>query len=603
MTSTEKSPLISNHGNQDAVASKHLKSPVGPNQSEDDERSSLGDVEADAQWLENKNKSLYSKFKEHIPGSNLSGVSGSSVGNNIAGGDSKRRKPFHYSSVPTYVTDDGKIEHAVDDKTAATFNRYRYYSRLAGSPSQSDNTLDIPDHVLPPFLLSVELPFKDKEGKQGSIITVFSIWNTMMGTSLLSMPWAIQQAGFVMGLVLLIGMAGLTLYTCYRVVQSVDKLESGGKLVEFSDVCRAYLGRWGEYTAIFFSLSALMGAMIVYWVLMSNFMYSSVSFIYGHVAGIPDAENASALICAIHKNSTDQFHENIMTDLTDETETMFDRVWSKTHTVPLFLCLLILPLVNFKSPTFFTKFNALGTLSVMFLIVFVCVQAAQFGGFHLDFENEESVHYAALYSVHFPAFSGMLSLGFFIHNAISSILRGQREPENNGRDMTIAYILVAATYTFVGALFYATFPLQKDCLADNLLDNFAHGNVLAFTARLFLLFQMVTLFPLLVFIFRIQCLDPLFGHAYPSWKHVLGLNFILMTVAVLFAVFLPQIGTIIRFSGAFCGLAYVFTLPCVVYMLELKQQNKLTWPIIIIHSCIIGLGVANFAAQFVLLAI
>ena len=31
----------------------------------------------------------------------------------------------------------------------------------------------------------------------------------------------------------------------------------------------------------------------------------------------------------------------------------------------------------------------------MFLIVFVCVQAAQFGGFHLDFENEESVHYAA----------------------------------------------------------------------------------------------------------------------------------------------------------------------------------------------------------------
>ena len=58
MTSTEKSPLISNHGNQDAVASKHLKSPVGPNQSEDDERSSLGDVEADAQWLENKNKSL-----------------------------------------------------------------------------------------------------------------------------------------------------------------------------------------------------------------------------------------------------------------------------------------------------------------------------------------------------------------------------------------------------------------------------------------------------------------------------------------------------------------------------------------------------------------
>ena len=32
--------------------------------------------------------------------------------------------------------------------------------------------------------------------------------------------------------------------------------------------------------------------------------------------------------------------------------------------------------------------------------------------------------------------------------------------------MTIAYILVAATYTFVGVIFYSTFPLEKDCLAD-----------------------------------------------------------------------------------------------------------------------------------------
>ena len=32
------------------------------------------------------------------------------------------------------------------------------------------------------------------EGKQSSIITIFSLWNTMLGTSLLSMPWALQQA-------------------------------------------------------------------------------------------------------------------------------------------------------------------------------------------------------------------------------------------------------------------------------------------------------------------------------------------------------------------------------------------------------------------------
>jgi sodium-coupled neutral amino acid transporter 9 len=52
------------------------------------------------------------------------------------------------------------------------------------------------------------------------------------------------------------------------------------EILEFSDVCRYYLGKWGEVASIFFSLAALLGAMIVYWVLMSNFLYNSVVFIY-----------------------------------------------------------------------------------------------------------------------------------------------------------------------------------------------------------------------------------------------------------------------------------------------------------------------------------
>lgn len=167
--------------------------------------------------------------------------------------------------------------------------------------------------------------------------------------------------------------------------------------------------------------------------------------------------------------------------------------------------------------------------------------------------------------------------------------------------MTIAYLLVAATYTFVGLVFYVTFPHFKTCIKDNLLDNFPARDVLAFAARLFLLFQMITLFPLLVYIIRVQVMDPLFKSAYPSVIHVLCLNFILLTVCVLFAIFLPSIGVIIRFSGAFCGLAYIFTLPCLVYMADLKEQGKLRWYHIAIHGVIMVLGVINLIAQFVIL--
>ena len=43
----------------------------------------------------------------------------------------------------------------------------------------------------------------------------------MMGTSLLSMPWALSMAGFTCGLIIMIVFAGLTLYTAYRVMNSI----------------------------------------------------------------------------------------------------------------------------------------------------------------------------------------------------------------------------------------------------------------------------------------------------------------------------------------------------------------------------------------------
>ena len=53
-----------------------------------------------------------------------------------------------------------------------------------------------------------------------------------------------------------------------------------GGVLEFSDVCKHYLGRLGEVAAVLFSVVCLLGGAIVYWVLMSNFLYNTVSFIY-----------------------------------------------------------------------------------------------------------------------------------------------------------------------------------------------------------------------------------------------------------------------------------------------------------------------------------
>lgn len=65
---------------------------------------------------------------------------------------------------------------------------------------------------------------------------------------------------------------GLNLYLIIE-VQGADNLE-------FSDVVRHYLGQWGEYVSVIFSVLSLVGATVVYWILMSNFLYNTVLFIF-----------------------------------------------------------------------------------------------------------------------------------------------------------------------------------------------------------------------------------------------------------------------------------------------------------------------------------
>ncbi|CAB3996073.1 sodium-coupled neutral amino acid transporter 9 isoform X2 [Paramuricea clavata] len=99
------------------------------------------------------------------------------------------------------------------------------------------------------------------------------------------MPWAISQAGFACGIILMIFIGGLSFYTTKQIVNFASHYSSKDReTLEFSDICRTYLGRWGDWAAFAFSLCAIFGALIVFYVLMSNFLYNTGRFIHGEYA-------------------------------------------------------------------------------------------------------------------------------------------------------------------------------------------------------------------------------------------------------------------------------------------------------------------------------
>ncbi|XP_046830203.1 sodium-coupled neutral amino acid transporter 9-like isoform X2 [Vespa crabro] len=503
--------------------------------------------------------------------------------------------------------------HAANVLSACVHLRIERVSALSVSvccPGDRRTSLSpsIPSSHLPYYLTSPHHPLSaDEDGSmplapsnlptrhfQYALVSKsFSIWNTILGSSLLTMPWGIQMAGFFPGIILVLAMGALCLYTAYRLIV-VHQYHGSRENIEVVQLSRIYLNKWVEYIARIFSISVLLGAMIAYWILMSNFLYNSVNFFYDNVMGLPTY--------SITDNNTD-IAEILCTrkemyngsDIIMAQERTFDALgpaWDLHKTVPAFLAIIIFPLLNFNSTTFFTKFNSLGTVSIIYIIIFVLIKSASWG-IHMDKAMWEI---SWVLKPTFPALSGMLALSFFIHNIIITIMQSNCDQSKNGRDLTIAYGLVTITYIIVGVSFFLCFPLAKSCIQDNLLNNFKEWDALTIVARIVLLFQLLTVYPLLTYMLRIQLISSVCKTS--TIYSTLITNFILISICILFATFLPYIGTVIRYTGALSGLIYVFTLPCLLHLSFLRKQGKLTTISTIVHLIIPIIGILNLIAQF-----
>ncbi|XP_066887082.1 neutral amino acid transporter 9 isoform X5 [Kogia breviceps] len=489
--------------------------------------------------------------------------------------DIRSKRPFYIE--PTNIVNVNDVIQRVSDHASAMNKRIHYYSRLT---APADKALVAPDHVVPapeeyyvysPLGSAYKLQnYTEGYSKNTSLVTIFMIWNTMMGTSILSIPWGIKQAGFTTGMCVIMLMGLLTLYCCYRVVKSRAMISSVDTTTwEYPDVCRYYFGSFGQWSSLLCSLVSLIGAMIVYWVLMSNFLFNTGKFIFNFIHHINDTDailstnDSNPVICPSARSGDHPDNGSMIFYTNDSGLQQFEKWWNKSGTVPFYLIGLLLPLLNFKSPSFFSKFNILGTVSVLYLIFLVTLKAIRLG-FHLEFHwFMPTEFFVPEIRFQFPQLTGVLTLAFFIHNCIITLLKNNKNQENN-----------------------------------NFLDNFPSSDILSFIARIFLLFQMMTVYPLLGYLARVQLLGHIFGDVYPSIFHVLILNLVIVGAGVLMACFYPNIGGIIRYSGAACGLAFVFIYPSLIYIVSLYQEERLTWPKLIFHIFIIILGLANLIVQF-----
>ncbi|XP_054167300.1 sodium-coupled neutral amino acid transporter 9 homolog [Oppia nitens] len=523
--------------------------------------------------------------------------------NDFTASGSSVRRPFHY---PPDQQNVGQLAYGNHNSCEAsvTYNRYRYYSRLSGvhtGAGMSDsNRLQIPDHVIPWYFyiprIAIAAETTGNKGlKQSSFVTIFAIWNILMGTSLLCLPWALHRAGLLCGLLLLVIMTGLCFYTANIIISIPHMVKLN--VIEFSDAVHHLLGRFAHILSLCASLITLIGGCIVYWVLMSNFLEHIITFVYQVIEQNETiSTNMSEVVCNEDKNV------NIIHIIPQNSASSDDNVFFNdlSRVVPFLLAVLMAPIISLKSANFFMKFNVVGSVSVIYLLMFAAYKSFKWGPLNVEFTDTSSIHYTKLFDWNFSVMSGILCLALFVHNCVISLLRTNRNQQNNRRDLGIAYLLVSLTYLLIASFIYIGFPIDKNCLKDNFLDNFQSNDILAFITRAFLLLQVFSLYPLLVLMLRIQVMHLLIPNTSASYLHILFLNVVLISVCVSFALFYPHIGTIIRYCGSFSALVYIFSLPPLAYIKAKRMRGE---PIPLIQSLclylIIIIGFLNFFAQFI----
>ncbi|ELW65685.1 Putative sodium-coupled neutral amino acid transporter 9 [Tupaia chinensis] len=146
---------------------------------------------------------------------------------------------------------------------------------------------------------------------------------------------------------------------------------------------------------------------------------------------ILSTNNTNPVICPSAENGGHPDNGSMILFANDTGVQQFEKWWNKSRTVPFYLIGLLLPLLNFKSPSFFSKFNILGTGSVLYLIFLVTFKAIRLG-FHLEFHwLIPTEFFVPEIRFQFPQLTGVLTLAFFIHNCIITLLKNNKNQANN----------------------------------------------------------------------------------------------------------------------------------------------------------------------------
>jgi sodium-coupled neutral amino acid transporter 11 len=363
----------------------------------------------------------------------------------------------------------------------------------------------------------------EDESEQGDLPPVplgptFNMLNSIVGAGIIGIPFAFNHTGFIMGVVMLFCVAGLTYYG----VRIIVSLGVAMHISSYEELCRKCLGRAGFYAVSMAMFTSALGAMCAYLIIIGDTIPQIVKS-----AGGGNVDRRPIILF-----------------------------------VSIFV---ILPLSLLKDMSLLERSSLISVTADAFIVLLIFIRAAPAS------ESEEYLCIDSHVTFAEPTlFAGVGTMSFaFVCQQSTFLVFNTVKPKDNTaqpRFFNVAKAAIGAALALCLCLGMAGWLAFRNGTQANLLNNFAEDDDVVNGARALLAVTMMFTFPMEQFVAR-QSLHTMVweGKEFTNTRHY-ALSLLLWGSATLIAIVTSDLGVVLELTGSIGSSMLGYILPAACFL-------------------------------------
>ncbi|KAH9948991.1 amino acid transporter [Amylocystis lapponica] len=357
----------------------------------------------------------------------------------------------------------------------------------------------------------------------GIFDSVANMANSILGAGIIGLPYAVRQAGFVSGLVLLVVLCWVTDWTIRLIVINA-KLSGRNSYIEMMNEC---FGQSGRAAVSLFQFAFAFGGMCAFGIIIGDTIPHVIRSIFPNLYTVP-----------------------VLSLLTN-----------RQFVIALCTTCVSYPLSLHRSIHKLARASILALIGMLIIVIAVLVDSPRVNP---ALKGDPSLRFSVLGPGVFQAI-GVISFAFVCHHN-SLLIYGSLHTPTLDRFARVTHFSVFLSFVSCCTLAISGYIVFTDKTQGNILNNFAADDTLINVARFCFGLNMFTTLPLELFVCR-EVLEQYFfaNEPFHMQRHVF-LTTVIVASSMLIAMITCDLGVMLEITGGVSATALAFIFPAACYI-------------------------------------